>query len=151
VTSSLSLPPLRRVDTRADGCDPNARPCPGTPLTVAMANRHQPVIEALEAVLKNRGGDNLNHAIQTEKAYDGPSIDNVDVAVRELPIRFSIVLVFQRLLLTDLVLALRDQALLNIHGDEADASGPMKLDKPEVTTISDPERRDRQQMHLHDS
>lgn len=78
----------------------------GTPLTVAMANRHQPVIEALEAVIKNRGGDNSNHAIQTEKAYDGPSIDNVDVA-----------------------------ALLNIHGDEADASGPMKLDKPEEGDI----------------
>jgi hypothetical protein len=61
-----------------------------------MANRHQPVIEALEAVIKNRGGDNSNHAIQTEKAYDGPSIDNVDVAVRELPITFSIVLLIHR-------------------------------------------------------
>jgi hypothetical protein len=46
-----------------------------------MANRHQPVIEILEAVLKKRGGDQSNHAIQTEKAYDGPSVDNVDVAV----------------------------------------------------------------------
>jgi len=56
----------------------------GTPLTVAMTHRQQPVIEFIGDIFKHRSSDRLNGAIHTEKVYDGPSLDNVDVAVRSI-------------------------------------------------------------------